>query len=383
MLIVSPPFGSYLQESQRRRKLGYEDFLVPRRIRARGKWWKIYRDAVKEAYGTYSRLIEKGVELEDARYVLPLSSKTSLFASGSLESFLALIMNAEKNGRESKWYPEELAILGEEIKRTVREVAPLLTDARLCFRIRLPTYPYANLYREENGLMRKIIEGNEVEKPTLLSMSVLVEDEKLVREALKDAAAAHVLNPLIQAVFLESMSLAAYHQSIRHRTITTAVEPIYSAMERCLAKPEKNLIIPPKIMRSEKLVNPFLDCVSKLLEAYQKLIEEAAHPSDSIYLAPQAVRIYVIKSYNAFNLLWPQGYVAMRTCSYSQWELRRIAYEVWKRVGERAPWLGKLMGERCKLLGYCPERKWCQTILKYREYNDEIHRKALKKMAKP
>ena len=223
----------------------------------------------------------------------------------------------------------------------------------------------------------RLIEKHEEERPTLLSLTILVDREDLVQRALEDPAKAHVLNPLIQATFLEPMSLAAYHQSIRHRTVPAAVESIYSATDRCLAESEKNLIIPPKVMESEGLITRFRDAVLGLLDTYEMLIEDGAYPSDAVYLAPQALKIYAIRSYNAFNLLWPQGYVAMRTCSYSQWEERRIAYEIWRRIKEKVPWLGELMGERCKLLGYCPERRWCELILKYRRYDDELHRRAL------
>ncbi len=377
MLLVSPSFGSYIQESQRRRRVSREDFLIPNRIRSKERWRNLYQEAVEEAYDAYSWLIENGIELEDARYVLPLSSRTSLFASGSLETFLGLMFDARRLGRESRYYPEELSIIGDKIRNVAERIAPKLTEARLCFRIRLPTYPYANPYREEDEIMRELVEKYGGERPILLSLTVLVDRRELVQGSLKDPAQAHVLNPLIQAIFLEPMSLAAYHQSIRHRTVPTAVESIYSATSRCLAEPEKNLIVPPKVMESESLVTRFRDTISKLLDAYEKLIIDGAYPSDAVYLTPQALKIYAIRSYNAFNLLWPQGYVAMRTCSYSQWEERRIAYEIWRRIKEKVPWLGELMGERCKLLGYCPERRWCEIILKYRRYDDELHRRAL------
>ena len=377
MLLVSPSFGSYIQESQRRRRVGREDFLMPSRIRSEERWRSLYQKAVEEAYNAYSWLIENGVELEDARYVLPLSSRTSLFASGSLETFLGLILDARRLGRGSRYYPEEASIIGDKIKEVAERVAPKLTEARLRFRIRLPTYPYANPYREGDEIMRGLVERYGGESPILLSLTALVDRRELIQGSLENPAQAHVLNPLIQAVFLEPMSLAAYHQSIRHRTVPTAVESIYSAMSRCLAKPEENLIIPPKVMESESLTARFRDAVSSLLDAYERLIGDGAYPSDAVYLAPQALKIYAVRAYNAFNLLWPQGYVAMRTCSYSQWEERRIAYEIWRRIGKKAPWLGELMGERCKLLGYCPERRWCEIILKYRRYDEELHRMAL------
>ncbi|MCX8187788.1 MAG: FAD-dependent thymidylate synthase, partial [Nitrososphaeria archaeon] len=377
LLLVSPMFGSYLQESQRRKKIGRDDFLMPSGIRVEEGRRKVYEEAVKQAYDAYSWMIDRGIEIEDARYILPLSSKTSLFACGSLETFMGLIVDARRLGRGSQYYPEELSIIGERVGEVAERVAPKLTEARLHFRIKLPSYPYANPYRRGDGPVEELIKRRGGEKPTLLGLNVLVDRAEVIRGILEDPAEAHVLNPLIHAIFLEPMSLAAYHQSIRHRTIPTAIESIYSAIDRCLSGQEGNLITPPSIMNLESFLKRFQEAASRLLEAYEALVEDGVRPSDAVYLIPQALRIYAIRSYNAFNLLWPQGYVAMRTCSYSQWEVRKLAYEVWRRIGEEVPWLDELMGERCKLLGYCPERRWCPIILKYVEYDDERHRKVL------
>jgi len=377
MLLVSPPFGSYLQESQRRRIVGRGSFFIPSKIAGNSGLRSAYIEAIEASYEVYSRLLDEGVELEDARYALPLASVTSLFMSGSLETFLGLIIDARRYGRNSPWYPEELSVIGERIGEVARSIAPLLTEARLRFRIGLPTYPYANPYREADGLVESLVERHGAEGPVMLSLVSLIDRHDLARKSLEDPAKAHALSPLIQAIFLEPMSLAAYHQAIRHRTIPTAIESIYSAAERCISKPEKNLIIPPRIAGSERLMSLLMEAVMSLLEAYEKLVRGGAHPSDAIYLIPQAMKIYTVRSYNGFNLLWPQGFIATRTCSTSQWEVRRIAYEVWRQVGEKAPWLGELMGEKCRHLGYCPERRWCPTILKYRSYDDEEHKRAL------
>ncbi|MEM3865649.1 MAG: FAD-dependent thymidylate synthase, partial [Nitrososphaerota archaeon] len=150
------------------------------------------------------------------------------------------------------------------------------------------------------------------------------------------------------------------------------------AVERAEKKPEANVIIPPTIKSREETVNIFNDVVYRLLEAYSNLIAENLPPSEAIYLCPQALRIYAVRRYDAFNLLWPQGYIGTRTCSYAQWEERMIAYSIWRGIEKFSPDIGRLMGEKCKHLGYCPEKDWCQIIKKYfPDYNDEIHRKMM------
>ena len=371
MVLVSPPFASYLQESQRRRKLSKDDFLMVRSVEQNEKLRRIYEKAIKASFEAYCWMIERGIPLEDARYIIPLASRTSLFMSTSLESIMGLILRSEEN---DQYYPEELKLIGEKLKSTSMLAAPMLTRARISFKSPFPTYPYPDPYKPEDPLMNYMIEKwKGFKPPILLSLSILPEAVSLLRDCMKRAATAQALSPVIQAIFLEQLSLAAYHQSIRHRTVPTAVESIYSAVDRVLRDPEENLIIPPKIEDDDRLLKKFREVSSTMLESYELLRRENVMPCDAIYLIPQALKIHVIRSYNTFNLLWPQGYIGTRSCSYAQWEERRIAYGIWRSIEEKVPELGGLMGEKCKLLGYCPEKKWCQIILKYRRYDDEVH----------
>jgi thymidylate synthase (FAD) len=105
-----------------------------------------------------------------------------------------------------------------------------------------------------------------------------------------------------------------------------------------------------------------------------RVIRDELGKGAALYFVPQSVRIRTLRFYDLFNLLSPMGFVATRTCSAAQWEERAIAYKVWREVERRMPELGGLMGEKCKHLGYCPEREWCPIILKYRKYDDETHR---------
>jgi len=269
--------------------------------------------------------------------------------------------------------------LGSMIRKIGEDVAPPLTSARLSFENPLPTYPHANPYKPRDELMEKLIsEKGEPYEPALLSLTLTSQSVlELAEKALRSGDSAATLNPLIQATFLEPLSLAAYHQSIRHRTVPTAVESIYRAAERALRNPEKNAVKPPKISESERLSDRFHYAVERSLETYRKLVNDGVKPSDAVYILPQSLRIYVVRTYNAFNLLWPQGYIGTRACSYAQWEERSVAYAIWRAIEKKTPELASLMGEKCKMLGYCPERKWCPIILKYRPYSDKEHAERL------
>jgi thymidylate synthase (FAD) len=199
-------------------------------------------------------------------------------------------------------------------------------------------------------------------------------ERRLEKLLMKGKDAYDSLNPLIAVATLEPVSLVAYHQSIRHRTVPTSVEPIYAAVGRAVKDMEaKNIVMPPFIRGNEGLRSMFMDVAGEAFQTYQSLVEDGIRPSDALYILPQALRLYMARLYNGFHFLHPSGYVAMRTCSYAEWEQRGIAYKIMYEFTRRVPSPAHL-GEKCRHLGFCPKREWCPIILKYHPYDDERHK---------
>ncbi|MEM4353212.1 MAG: FAD-dependent thymidylate synthase [Candidatus Caldarchaeum sp.] len=375
LLLVAPPFGSYLQESQRRAKVDRTSFIDVKNLS--GDLEKFFEETVDELFEGYSTLVEQGVGIEDARYILPLCTKTSLFISTSLENYIALLQ-LSRNGEAIQYVPFEISEFAEKFEKMIREISPVLLDARLCFGNRTTTYPYPNPYKPDDGVMQAIISRNGYpEEPVLLDVSSLINNGAVLDEVLaaQQKEVFDTVNPLATATVLEPMSLVAYHQAIRHRTVPTAVESIYSAAERALKNIEANVIVPPAVKKDEKLRSLFYGLASKAIRAYGELLKSGCRPSTAVLIIPQALRLYVVRLYNGFNLLHPTGFIATRTCKYAQWEERGIAYKIMYDVVKAAPALSTVMGEKCRHLRYCPEKEWCPIILKYHHYSDELHKR--------
>lgn len=368
MLLVAPPFGSYLQESQRRAIVSESSFLIPH-LEEEHK--TIFRDTIDLLYKTYSEMRKQGVELEDARYILPLCSKTSLFASVSLETYVGLMQLTAENMR---YVPSEALEFAEKFRKLAASVAPIIVDSRLCLKNRLAAYPFPNPFKPRDQFFEKLVGCRSLNEPVMLSLQSLLEEVGW-RELFssQDKEVVDSLNPLLNAVFLEPLSLVAYHQAIRHRTVPTAVESIYTAASRAVQNTERNIIIPPDIKKSSRLSHDFLGAAKTALINYQRLLEKGCSPSSAVMVLPQALKIHVVRSYNGFNLLHPSGFVATRTCSYAQWEERAVAYKILHEVARKAPHLAEVAGEKCRQLGFCPEKNWCPIILKYHTYSDELH----------
>lgn len=374
MLLVASRFGSYLQESQRRKRIDSSYLLCPEELNTKGLG-DTYRRSVEACFKVYSQLCDEGIPIEDARYVLPLGVKTSVFVSTTLESMIPLI-RLGLEAKSSKFVPNEVAILASKISNMLERVSPIIFGARMKFNGGAVMYPLPNPFKDEDVITRIAVENGLPSEPKLLDFRVVGGENiishvagRMTKESLEQ------LSHLVYATMLEPMSLVAYHQAIRHRTVPTVVESVYAAARRALRDCEKWVTIPPSINKNSNLRSKFLDAVKMALKTYDELVASGASPASAVYIIPQALRVYAIRVYDGFNLLYPIGFVATRTCSYAQHEERNIAYKLWVAVSKANELIGSMMGEKCKLLGYCPEKDWCPIILKYREYNDEVHQK--------
>ncbi|MEM4287452.1 MAG: FAD-dependent thymidylate synthase [Candidatus Caldarchaeum sp.] len=375
LLLVAPPFGSYLQESQRRAKVERSSFVEP--VGLPSDLDELFKETVKELYEGYVTLVGTGVAIEDARYILPLSTKTSLFISTSLENYIPLLQLC-RDRESTQYFPHEVVEFAEKFEQIARELSPVLLEARLGFRNRTATYPYPNPYKPEDSIMQSIISGNGYpEEPMVLNVFTLIENgallEELLAAQLKELF--DTVNPLATATVLEPMSLVAYHQAIRHRTVPTAVESIYSASERAVKNVERYVVVPPAVKKDERARSLFQRLASKAFETYDTFLRRGLKPSTAVLILPQALKLYVVRLYNGFNLLHPTGFIATRTCKYAQWEERGIAYKIMHDVVKAAPTLSTVIGEKCRHLRYCPEKEWCPIILKYHHYSDDLHKR--------
>ncbi|MCS7095340.1 MAG: FAD-dependent thymidylate synthase [Thaumarchaeota archaeon] len=365
MLVLSTRFGSFLQESQRRSLVTEEKLLIPAEVRGTAYEGKVISE-LKRTHEFYTSLVRGGIEIEDARYLLPLATATSFFSASTLESLVYLLRKV-RDGYGI--VTEELRVFADAVREILSSVSPTLVNSRLSFTGQWTEYVPPDLMREPDGVMESLFDGLLPQDAKVIDFRKLNGIESVIQEK------AHLIphfQGMVEAVVLEAPSLAAYHQSIRHRTVPTSVESILEASSRALRDPQRCLVIPPSVRSSESRTAAFKDACVRALELHEVLREEVG-PAASIYLIPQSVRIRTVRVYDLFNLLSPLGFVATRTCSAAQWEERAIAYRIWREVEEGAPWLGSLIGEKCRHLGYCPEREWCPIIMKYHRYSDEEH----------
>ena len=114
--------ASYSVSSQRYIRLIDVQVVVPVTVINRG-WADNYAAQARAAFSLYSTMLEDGVPLEDARYILPEGSTVDLVLTMNareLRHFFAL-----RCCNKAQW---EIRLLADQLFEKVRKVAPVLFD---------------------------------------------------------------------------------------------------------------------------------------------------------------------------------------------------------------------------------------------------------------
>jgi thymidylate synthase (FAD) len=127
--LVRHRIASYTQESQRYAEVRL-DYVVPETVLGRNFEYR-YRDAVERCYRLYEAMVDSGVPLEDARYVLPQAFTTSILMTVNLRELIHIAC-LRLSGRAQWEIREVVRAMVEEASRVVPEIPELIS--RMCSR---------------------------------------------------------------------------------------------------------------------------------------------------------------------------------------------------------------------------------------------------------
>ena len=115
-----------------------------------------------------------------------------------------------------------------------------------------------------------------------------------------------------------------------------------------------NYIVPESI--KAKYNDLFVNAVKENIKVCEEFKKEGVLEEDLIYFYLGAQMLNVVTTSNGRNTQWV---CRMRCCNKAQWQIRFIAKEIAKQVGEVAPLLGKGLGSTCMTDRICNEGKEC------------------------
>lgn len=111
---------SITQESQRYAKAS--DFIIPHSMVDHGEVQN-FQYTCNKMYEDYERMIKRGIKKEDARFILPQASETSLYITFNYRSLLNFY--EERGCYAAQW---EIKQLADMIKQNVEMIVPILAE---------------------------------------------------------------------------------------------------------------------------------------------------------------------------------------------------------------------------------------------------------------
>jgi hypothetical protein len=343
------PFGSYVIFSSRRIKITPDIAVVPDAIARDGRAKVTYEKAVRSMMDTYHWLMEQGFNIDEARRALPLGFASYGFMSWPLQLLFGMVREAERE----EWMPAELkdmahramALAGEKVPDMVKGLEEMPYDT---------TYPHRSVFRSPRGVP---MTGSK-----LLLKEIDLPEGELSPAEWKDFVERAKTRVLAKLEL--SLSMSAWNDIKRQRTVFHEVEPLYTAAER------GDMHVPPRVAAKEKALARYEGALNTGMEAYEQLQEQVPAP-EAAYVLPHALKVNIRQVLNGYHFFDPFGFYGIRLCTHTDYEIRGAIARALEELGD--PELSRLVGPKCKM-GFCPERNFCAKVLKYRpDYTREEH----------
>lgn len=332
-----------------------------------------YNIHIKRLFKAYKKLLEKEIEKEDARFILPYSYYSNIImgvdAHTLKDMIIKLTKGKYKNITELRQFGEGLY---EIAKNRVPYIIPLIDKHKE--QSVDPTKKYLDILIPANNRKYKIINQTK-----LLNHTPNIDDFILISSLMRiyqfDYENAYIIykklcqqSPnfkieLMQKIGIESfdkleltqanfqfqipISLAVLTHLTRHRTHAIITPDFAPNIDITQYK------IPPKINSTCKEF--YEDIYNSNIEIYQKFkYKYNIRDEDLIYFTLSGNLVNIITNINGKTL---QHILKLRECTKAQWETRDMAIQMHKEIDKIAPIFSQILGPSCKILGICPEKK--------------------------
>ena len=121
-------------------------------------------------------------------------------------------------------------------------------------------------------------------------------------------------------------------------------------------KGQFDYIIPPTIMKDEKLKQKFVDFMGEISAKYQEFVESGIPAEDARAVLPNAAASSMVASLNLREMIHLAN---LRLCSRAQYEIRTLVKGMCDELIKVEPWLKPYLVPKCEHLGFCDEDKSC------------------------
>lgn len=188
------------------------------------------------------------------------------------------------------------------------------------------------------------------------------------------------MSPIEHATFtfgIEGISRVCSHQLVRHRLASYSQQSqryVSKSSQQSAVSSQTTFdyIVPPSIVKDKEAKRRFEDFMVEAQKAYDFLVERLNEKGikgesafqDARFVLPNACETKIMVTMNARELL---HFFRQRCCERAQWEIREMAFEMYKLVKKVAPTIFEKAGPGC-LYGPCTEGDmYCGKLKEVRE----------------
>lgn len=314
-----------------------------------------YRHYMEPLFSAYGDLLRRGVPKEDARFVLPYSFRSNFYCTLNARELVHVIRSI-RCGR-GRAIPE-LQNLADQLVNQIETVFPCLlpelnnlprgeqTDAACTDVFPLDASP-CFVGAQETGAVKLV--GAPADPIAILRAAYAAGAPGSVQPfrigRLLASARPRELEQLTYSLSVSDVTLSGITHFVRHRMQSVIVPPIQSVNH-------SRYIVPESIKNEPGAWDAYRSALEAAHRALQEIVQRPPLRKYGYYFAVSGNMMDVMTTMNAREL---KLFLQLRSCSRAQWEIRKIAVSVLRRLREHCPALYDRFGPSCYLLGRCPE----------------------------
>lgn len=337
---------------------------------------KLYISHMNELIDEYSKLVDSGVKLENARYMLPYCFNSNLFMGLDARSLVKLTRYLlYSNVSEIA----ELKELGNRFLQIIDEYVPYMSDEVRKRRIaskKLDFIDEKNLIIPEKIKIHekvKLIGYTENADLVVASSAIMEKYQVSFKKAMDIVLGTSIVYPTFTEEIIKNIMMSEEQRELEQVNFRFEI-PIPLAVRTHLERHRMQSLITPDFVPLWDLENydviPGLNieqkqdyhgAFNKNKELRDYFLEKGVNPNDLVYFYQSAHMCNVTTNINGRSLVWISR---MRCCNKAQYAIRKIVNQMCDEVRKVSPIIGNGLGATCDVFNICNEGKEsCGKIL--------------------
>lgn len=335
---------------------------------------KKYNEHMQYLFNTYGEIVDRDVNVEDARFILPYCFHSNIIMGLDGRELEKLVISL-RNGRLSRI--QELKELGDRLYEIIKEEVPYLKVS-----LKNVEMKDENQFEYIESISKRP-EIKILDKPKILSYTPNADDvviksnimyhyqcseeeaDKILKEMIKkdENAKEKIMHNILHKEerreleqvsfsFQIPISLSILTHLTRHRMHSLLVPEFIPMWDM------KNYVTPVTV--KNKANDIFQEAIEKNMKMFKEFKDAGVAEEDLIYFYVGAQMLNVVTTMSARTLQW---ILRLRCCNKAQWQIRFIAQEIARKVSEVAPLIGKGLGPTCITDRYCGEGRECCGLI--------------------